>query len=249
MIHAQAETNKFEILMQRLKEMHGRLYKALHAFYAYEALREIIAPNIVGEKTAQENVKIFNSFNNFFLPAKEALRVYFFLELAKLFDVSKESLHINKIINYTESNLSNLTVEDFKEYNQDRALLDQLIKGYKGMQYADLAEIRNLLTLHQITLENLETYRNKWLAHDDLNKPDLPAITGEQIKELFEIVEKILNSFTGKFNSESWLYSYAEDETKSHVRLVIDRLRRFEPYRIKEIENEYRENLKRYNVD
>ncbi len=242
------ENNEFGTLMQRLKDMHNRYYKTIHAFYAYEALREVIAPNIVGEHMAHGNVEVFNKYKNFFLPAKESLKVYFFLELAKLFDASKQSLHINKIINFTESNIENLTVDAFQEYNQDRELVTQLIKEYKGMSHKDLTEIRNSLTKHQVVLEKLEDYRNKWLVHDDLNKPEIPSITGEEIKSLLEIIEKILNSFTGKLNSESWLYSYAEDETKSDVRLVIDHLRRFEPYRIKEIEDEYKENLKKFSV-
>lgn len=247
MADEQLKTTEFKTLMDYAKAMHRRYFHAFSAFYAYEALCEVVAPNVVGESEAHENVKIMGSFKNFFLPAKEALRIYFFLELAKMFEFSKESLHINKILNFTESNLKNLTVEAFKGYNQnqDRTFLEELAKEYKGMAYADLVTIRDMLKKHKSTLEKLDTYRDKWLAHDDINKPELPAITGEEIKDLFDVLAKMLNSITGQLNSESWMYSHVEDDTKHHARLVIDHLRRFEPYRLKEIEEEYQADLKR----
>lgn len=241
----QLETSEFKTLIDYAKTMHRRYFYALSAFYAYESLREMVAPNVVGKSEAEENVKIISHFKNFFILAQEALRIYFFLELAKMFDSSKQALHINKILNFTESNLKNLTPEAIKEYNQyqDRTFLEELAKEYKGMAYADLVAIREMLDGHKTTLEKLDTYRNKWLAHDDINKPKLPAITGEEIKDLFDVLAKILNSITGQLNSESWAYSHIEDEVKHHTKLVIDYLRRFEPYRLKEIKEKYKSDI------
>jgi len=47
-------------------------------------------------------------------------------------------------------------------------------------------------------------------------------------------------SITGRLNSESWTYSHVENDVKRHVKLVVDHLRRFESYRLKEIEEKYR---------
>jgi len=237
----QLKTTEFKTLMDYAKAMHRRYFHALSAFYAYEALREAVVINIVGKSEAEENAKTISNFKNFFLSAQEALRIYFFLELAKMFDSSKQALHINKVLNFTESNLKNFTVEAFKEYNQsqDRTFLEELAKEYKGMAYADLVIIRDMLKKHKSTLEKLNKYRDKWLTHDDIKKPEIPVITGEKIKDLFGMLAKMLNSITGQLNSESWMYSHIEDDVKHHVRLVIDHLRRFEPYRLKEIKEKY----------
>jgi len=82
------------------------------------------------------------------------------------------------------------------------------------------------------------------MTFDDKKKPEIPSITGEEIKALFEVLAKMLNAITGRLNSESWSYSQVEDDVKYHVRLVVDHLRRFEPYRLKEIEREYQANIK-----
>jgi hypothetical protein len=230
---------EFKTLMDYVKIMHSRYFHALSAFYAYEAMKEALAPNIVGRSKAEENAKTVGRYNNFFVPAQEALRVYFFLELAKMFDSSKQALHVNKVLNFTASNLKNLTVNAFKEYNQSqpRAFLETLVTEYKGMDHKKLVDIKKMLNEYKNTLEKLDTYRNKWLAHDDKKKLELPSITGEEIKALFDVLAKMLNAITGRLNSESWAYSHIEDDVKHHVRSVVDHLRRFEPYRLKEIES------------
>lgn len=240
------KNTEFKTLMDYAKAMHSRYFHALSAFYAYEAMKEVLAPNIVGQSDAEENAKTIGRYNNFFMPAQEALRIYFFLELAKMFDSSKQALHINKVLNFTTSNLKNLTVDAFKEYNQSqpRAFLETLVNEYKGMDHKELVAVGKMLSEHKNTLNKLDIYRNKWLAHDDKKKPELPSITGEEIKALFDVLAKMLNSITGRLNSESWTYSHVEDDVKHHVRLVVDHLRRFEPYRLKEIEEKYRINPK-----
>ena len=246
MTNEQSKPSEFKTLMDYTKEMHHRYFRALTAFYAYEALRESIATNIVGQSEAEENAKTIGKYNNFFGPAQEAMRVYFFLELAKMFDSSKQALHINKILNFTASNLKKLTVDAFKEYNrsQPRAFLETLVNEYKGMDHKELVAIKKILNKHKTTLNKLETYRDKWLAHDDKKKPKLPSITGEEIKDLFEVLAKMLNIITGRLNSESWTYSHVEGDVKHHIKLVVDHLRRFEPYRLKEIEEKYQIKLK-----
>jgi len=238
----QSKTTEFQTLVSYTKAMHKRYFHAIAAFYAYEGLREVVGINIVGQSEAEENAKTIGKYNNFFGPSQEALRVYFFLELAKMFDSSDQALHINKVLNFTESNIKTLTVDAFKEYNQSqsRDFLETLVKEYKGMDSGELKDIREMLNAYKATLEKLNTYRDKWLAHDDINKPELPPITGEEIKSLFDVLAKMLNAITGRLNSESWTYSHVESDAKNHTKLVIDYLRRFEPYRLKEIEKKYR---------
>jgi hypothetical protein len=133
--------------------MHHRYFRAFSAFYAFEALKEVRAPNIVGQSDAEENAKTMARYNGLFAFAEESLRVYFFLELAKMFDSSKQALHINKILNFTVSNLKKLTVDAFKEYNQNqpRAFLDMLVREYKGMDYKELVSIREMLGTRRLT--------------------------------------------------------------------------------------------------
>lgn len=240
MIKKKSKTKEFEVLMAYIKRMQSRYFHAFCAFNAYEGMREIAAPNIVGESEATENVKTMDKYKNFFVIAQEALQHYFFLELGKLFDASNQSLHINKVVNFTENNLKKMTLDAFKAYNQDRQLLKELTERYKGIEHSDLSAIKDLLNKQKSTIEKLKTYRDSWVAHDDAKQPQRPSISAQEVKDLFDTLKKILNTISGKLNDEIWSYSHVESDVKNHVSLIIDHLRRFEPYRLKEIEKKYK---------
>jgi hypothetical protein len=88
----------------------------------------------------------------------------------------------------------------------------------------------------------------KWLAHEDINKPDLPNITGIELHGLFKVLEKILNILTTKLNSSSTLWDHVERNVKDDVNRVLDHLGRFEPYRIKEIEEEFAREIAKHSL-
>ena len=155
MKYKKQNNDQFLILMSYVKRMQQRYFHALSAFYAYEGLLEAAAPNIVGKPKARENVGTMNIYRNFFVISQEALKHYFFLELAKLYDTSKDSLHIDKVVNFTQSNIKKLTIEAFKKYNQDRQLLAELTERYKGIDHTDLITIRDLLKKSATSIEKI----------------------------------------------------------------------------------------------
>lgn len=228
-------SSDFTRIVGYLKEMNSAYFRALSAFYVYEGLVEATAPNIVGDDKAHENLEVMNTFKDFFLISKEALRVYFFLELAKLFDTSNQSLQINKVVNFTESQIKNLKVEDFSEHNKDRSLVEELIKDYKGITHEDILALRQELEENKEVVKRLILYRDKWLAHNDIKKPDVPLITGEEIVSLFKVLESIMNTLSSRMNHETTSWRTIEENSKHHTSLVLEYLHRFEPYRVREI--------------
>lgn len=237
MIEKKKKSHEFEILMAYISRMQTRYFRALIAFYTFERLCELTAPNIVSELDAKKNVMIINQYRYFFVPTKEALRVHFFLELAKLFDSSNESLHIDKIINFTNSNIKHLTADAFEEYNKSksRKFIEELVEKYKNIDQSDLNSLKNMINEQKVIIKKLRTYRDKWIAHDQTSKISLPKISSAEVKILFKIIQKILNTISGKLNSESWIYPQVKFNAKRHVSLVIDRLGKFESYRLKEL--------------
>lgn len=218
--------------------MKSRYFFALSAFHVYETLNELVEPNKVGQKTAEKNIVVVDNYKNFFLPSKEALRIYFFLELAKLFDTADDSLHITKLVNYTQSNLPKLKVEDFIKHNQNRKLIDNIVKNYRGISRSDLKGIKAEINKNKKIIEKLKTYRDQYLTHDDRIKEEV-SITGKEVFALFSILKKILNLFSSKLNSSTTIYQNAEEYTKIDTTRVIDSLNKFEPYRLKEIKEHY----------
>lgn len=231
-------SKEFKTLFGYLKNLHSRYFRALSAFHVYEGLLELTAPNIVGQKEAEQNVKTLNQFKNFFFVSKETLRTYFLLELAKLFDESKQSLHINKIVNFADSNIKKLSKDDFLEFHQGRAFVDELFKRYKAIDSDDLTETRNKLKKHAKIIEKLDDYRDRYLAHEDKQRKKINIIAGEIIK-LFDLLKEILNLFSSRLDFSTTAYNRVEENCKHDTKRVIEYLRRFEKYRLKEIKEKY----------
>ncbi|MBI2612467.1 hypothetical protein HYW59_01480 [Candidatus Kaiserbacteria bacterium] len=231
--------SEYDAALERIRSLRGRFYKAQCTFYAFEGMQELIARDVVGDDQAEKNSHTINTFRNFFIPARESLRINFFLELAKIFDASDQALHITKVVNYVDRHRETLTAEALKKHGgffENRRVDKEMIDQYLGVKNEDLLEIRSLLATHEKTIEELKTYRDSWLAHDDIQKPEPPKIDRPEIIGLFELLKKILNTLTGKLSSESMMWDHVERDVKHHTKLVIEYLQRFEPYRIKEIE-------------
>lgn len=239
-----AEFNK---LIDYIEKMQKRYFRAVSALNVYESLEEVLAPNIVGQDTAEDNAEVFKKFNEFMSIAKESARVYFFIELAKLFDISDESLHITKIVNYTQSNISKLMVDDFSEYSQDREFITSLIENYKGVNHSDLVKIKIEIEKNEELISRLKDYRDQYLAHDDINKKDI-EINREEVKKLFDLIEKVLNIFSSKLISTISVYDHIERDTKSKIKTLFDHLKKYEPHRLKEIEEDCKKELEKINI-
>ena len=231
-------SKEFKTLFEYLKNLRSRYFHALSAFYVYEGLLELSALNISGQKGAEQNIKTMNRFKNFFIMSKEALRIYFLLELAKLFDESKQSLHINKIVNFAGSNIKALSKNDFLEFHQGRTFIDELFKQYKAVDKNDLKEIKTKTKKHEVIIKKLDDYRNQYLAHEDKQKKKVNINSGE-IQELFKLIAEILNLFSSRLDFSTTAYSHVEKECKDDTKRVVEYLNRFEPYRLKEIEKKY----------
>ena len=91
----------FAKALKQTMNLRSRYLHTLAVFRIYEKFRKLAAPNIVGKKKAEANVKLFGNHLYFFSSLQEAARCYFFVELAKFFDENKheQSLTIELLLN------------------------------------------------------------------------------------------------------------------------------------------------------
>jgi hypothetical protein len=226
---------EFKTVMEYLKSIRDEYLEALYEFRVYQALRRLRAPNLFPKEKAEKNAAVMTRFVNFFGPVERSLFLSSLLGLARVFDESDQSLHINSILNYIGGNRKKLTREDFYEFNQGRQFLSDLYENYEGMTEKDLLSIKANLEKHKDVLEKLKSYRDQYLAHSDKRKDEI-KITFDEIETLFKLAEESLNLFTQKLNDSSTMYSHIEDQCMGDTESVLDFLDRFEPYRRKEIE-------------
>jgi hypothetical protein len=232
--------NHFTKLDSYLKQFRSRYFEALNAFYLFDAIEKSKAPNLTSE--AYENVKIMKFNNTFFVMTRHALNYYFLIELAKMFDEVGDSLGINKIINFVDSNKKQFTKSEFLIHNATRPFADELAKRYRRISNRELLALRKLLNKNQALIAKVIKYRNQNLAHDDINKKKI-AITKIDILKLFKILDAILKKFYYKFDFSVSSFINIEKDCNESFKHLLENLKKAESYRLKEIEEKYNVKL------
>ncbi len=232
--------HNFKEVFDWTKSLQTRYLHTLAAFRIYEQLRKIAAPNVVGKRKAEANVKTYGQHLYFFTSIQEAARVYFFIEIAKFFDEGnrKQSLTIGLLLDFAQENLSSFSEKEFFKYQQGRDFIPELMSGYKELTLEDLKKIRRRLKNNQKVIKNLKIYRDKFLAHDDLKKGEV-KITGLQIRTLLKIIQDTIDLFILKLDFASTMYSNYDKEPAFAVDRVIRALQEHEKERMEKIKTQY----------
>jgi len=223
-----------------MQELRNRYLHTIATFTIYEEFQKIAAPNIVGEKRAQKNVHTFSRHLYFFAPLKESARCYFFIELAKFFDRNKrgQSLTLETLLDLVENHLSSFSKEEFLKYHVGRYIIPELFESYKEFSRKDINNFRERLKRNKKIIEDLKTYRDKFLVHADISKNEV-KITAGQIKILLKIVKDTVNIFYKKLDFASNAYSNYDQEPAKAVNNVIKALQEHEAERLQKIDREY----------
>lgn len=217
-----SEYIKFQLYLKRLRSIYLR---ATCAFHIFETIEKLLAPNIVGSKKAKENAAIMSRFNNFFQVSRHALKFYFFIELARMLDTAKQSLHLDKLINFAESNRKKINVDEFKNNNQNRSFLQELANNYEGIKKEDLEHIRTKLAKTKPIRDKLIKYRDQNLAHEDINKEKV-AISSKEIYQILDLIAEILNIFSYKTEFSTTTYKFAIDNCIEDTKNIIKYLKK-----------------------
>ena len=218
----ESEYIKFQSYLKRLRSIYLRATCAFHIFETIEKLR---APNIVGPEESSKNVATMRRYNNFFQVTRHALNFYFLIELARMLDTAKQSLHMDKLINFGLSNRKKINVDEFRKNNQNRVFLQELVSKYKGIQKSDLEHIGIKLDETKGIRDKLIKYRDQNLAHEDLKKEEV-SISDKEIYKILELIKEILNIFSYKTEFSTTTYQVAVDESIQDTKGVINNLRK-----------------------
>jgi hypothetical protein len=230
----------FDKLFGYAKKLRDRYLNTIATRVLFDKMNELNIVGKVGKKKANENVKIINFHKYFFGTIKEATRCYFLIELAKFFDQSKsnDSLTLYKVIKYAENTLASYSVENFQKYHKDRKIFPDLFNGYKPLSENDLNKLKNKLSKNSDKIERLKTYRDKFLAHDDIKKVSV-EITKKDVSVLMKIIENAIDLLYSKLEFSENDYRNFKENPKREIDRVMESLRKQEKQRIAEIEKKY----------
>ena len=230
----------FAKAMKWTEELRGRYLHTLAVFRIFERFRKLSAPNVVGKRKAKENVHTFSQHLYFFTPLQEAARCYFFIELAKFFDVNKkkQSLTIEMLLDLVDNHFSSFSKEKFLAHHQNRDFIPELFASYEPFSRSDIRKIRKRLARNKKVITDLKTYRDKFLVHADLKKEEI-KITAVQIKVLLKIVKDTVDLYYRRLDFASNDYRNYDEEPVFAVDNVMQRLQEHEKERLRKIYKEY----------
>ena len=229
----------------KLRELNSKLksryLNTLATFRIYDRFKRLAAPNRVGKRNAEANVKIFSNFKYFFLPIQEATRCYFFIELAKFFDKQNkrnQTLTIDFVLDFAEKNISSFSTEEFIKFHKERKEFLEIFKTYKPLTVDDLTKIRRRIQAHKQIIKNLKDYRDKYLAHDDIEKI-VVNITAHEIRVLLKIVKDTTDLLYRRLDFGHNIYDNFDKEPVYAVDRVVKNLQEYETERLRKLKEEY----------
>lgn len=232
---------RFEKLLSYGIRLRNRYLHFLSAYKLYDEFNKLSAPNKVGAKKAQANVNIFNKYKYFTLTSKEALRCFFLIELAKFFDEDKkrnQSLSIQGIIDYALTDIESFSTEEFKKYHKNRVIIPELLEALTPLSKKDLIKIKNRIKRNNNLINRVKTYRDKYLAHDDIEKTNIP-INRKDVVILMRIIKDIIALLYKKLDFSSNSYHNYEKEPVNDINRLVYDLKEQEKIKLSNIEKKY----------
>ena len=227
---AKKESSEYLKFQEYLNRLRSTYFHALNAFWIYDELSILKAPNIIGKEKSRVNVEVMSKYNAFFSMVPYSLNRLFMMELAKILDSSRESLHLDKLIEYAQNNKEKFSVDEFIKANPERPLLKELTERYEGIKDEDIEEIKHDLEATADIRKKIKGYRDQNLAHDDINKKDFP-ISIDEVKKIFDLIAKILNTFSNKTDFSTTSYTFAKEECIRDTDSLVDHLIDYEKTR------------------
>lgn len=233
---------RFEELTAVVEKLRERFLLTLASDKIFKQLSALRNSKVVGKRRAERNAKVFKNYLYFFNTIHEASRCYFLVELSKFFDplrARNETRTIYWVLNYSERYIAHFNKNVFLSFYNEKQVKQEAFRHYIPLHLRDIKKLRRRLKIHQLKIEKLRTYRDKYLAHDDLRK-QVVDLKNHEIKVLVRIIHDVIELFYNKLKFSSNSYHNFEEEPLRDLKRLFDNLAKYEVIRLEEIQKRYK---------
>ena len=163
------------------------------------------------KKNVPEYSKEINSISQLIVPILESLQYTFLMGLAKML-LENEDKNILNLVKLCSYNNDVFPTEHRRDYICDEKVISFEIEEVNILE--DIKNIKNQLRIHKQAISNLDTIRNKFLAHNDekyysdvskLFKEN--TITYAEIEKLLEVIKNSLNILIRDLADTTWIFT------------------------------------------
>lgn len=163
------------------------------------------------KKSVPEYSREINSISQLIVPILESLQYTFLMGLAKML-LEDEDKNILNLLNLCGYNKDIFPTEHRRDYICEEEVISFETREVNILE--DIKNIKNQLRIHKQAISNLDTIRNKFLAHNDeeyysdvskLFKEN--AITYAEIEKLLEVIKNSLNNLIKDLEDTTWIFT------------------------------------------
>lgn len=195
--------DKYKDVKSKVSELSSILSKS----YASLALRKDL-------KSLSQNKNSVNYINKNILKSYtitcESVRVNCLLNIS-LFSDKLSRINLDKIINIIEYAKKHFNVNNFKNINENRACIEDLILRFEWVSIGDIKELRDKNSKYSDLKVQITNYRNNRIAHIWSKSYPEDLITTENLEKYLNNIEEIFNIITRKIDFSITSHSYFKE--------------------------------------
>lgn len=232
------DKEKFIEISSLFKRLSDEMCRTVESFYIWETFHLSRSIPTVGKEKAERNVKIINSYKNFFLPTENSHIDSFIIGISKFFDRDPRALSIQFLIDEIKKNKEIFTPETLLEVYPGRFDEAEIAGNYLPMEEKDELVIEKLREKHVPLINKLKLIRDTQSAHTDI-QPANEDFVPKEVEELINAIQEMLNTISSRFDRASTCWDYIKDNAIRDTEFLFDSLEKGEFQRKKEIEERW----------
>ena len=165
------------------------------------------------------------------------------MTLSRILDRHADSLSIWKFLNYVERNRKIFSKDVFSQRMKGNTYYDSLMESHTPITRKEIEEDRQELGNLEHIIDNLNTWRDKVIAHTDrkflltgrIVYEEYP-LQRQQLQEVIDTLLKIINRYSRAYNSSTYLERIPGEDDVKHIMNFIrshiqERKKQFEAFK------------------
>jgi len=228
---------KFIEILGHFRQLSDEMSKTVQSFFIWRTLYLSRSIEEAGQKIAERNVEIINSYKNFFIQTEDNHLHSFVIGVSKFFDKDARALSIQFLINKIKDSAEIFTRETIIEAYPERFNTVDM-HSCAPIENEDEQKIKEIKEKYQPLIDKLKDFRDTRSAHHDVKITDLTFIPTD-VEGLINAIQEILNIISARFNDSTTDWRMLKEGAIRETNLLLENLDRGEKQRIKELKEEY----------
>lgn len=229
---------KFLEIKELFNRMREEMCVIVASYYIWDTLVFAGSISEVGREQAGKNIRLTEDlYINFFIPTKQSHLQTVIIGLMKFFDKDHQAaLSIENLIKKIIKNKDIFTLEIFKNLHPKLDEIGAIKNEYSPIDKNTIDYIKQLQKKYESIKNDLQTCRDKQLAHTDIKIPKKLIFVPNELEAFIGSVQEMFNKLSSNFDLSSTIWDSIKDSSIRDTNFLLENLNRGEIQRREEIQ-------------